>query len=204
MGKAGKGAGLRNWNEVAKELWRLALLHLEKRRPEVGMNRINRACVNSKVGKLLPDALYVHESARCALEPVLLEHVARAIRRLGPADWNVVKIGRSGNRVSFLWYHKFEQVPHPELRKSVSFSAPDWKLKWRSYGFCANPPILHRKDSLLDEGHPLRAKFARLTRQEERQGLLGGRGIGTRAGWEALLKEKGFALKGHRLVGRKS
>ena len=35
-----------------------------------------------------------------------------------------------------------------------------------------NPPILHRKETFLHPTHPLHAKFARLTQQEEKAGLL--------------------------------
>jgi hypothetical protein len=41
----------------------------------------------------------------------------------------------------------------------------------------------------------------RLTRQEERAGLLGDTAtIGTRSGWADRLRERGYALRGHRLV----
>ena len=51
--------------------------------------------------------------------------------------------------------------------------------------------------------HPLRAKFARLTQQEEKHGLLDDTAmIGTREGWQARLSESGFRLSGHRLVLR--
>jgi hypothetical protein len=64
-----------------------------------------------------------------------------------------------------------------------------------------NPPILHRKETFLTAGHPLHGKFARLTAQEEKNGLLDETsGIGTRDGWQARLTERGFTLKGHRLV----
>jgi hypothetical protein len=47
----------------------------------------------------------------------------------------------------------------------------------------------------------MREKFARLTTQEEKQGLLDDASeIGTREGWVKRLAERGFALKGHRLV----
>src|SRR6516165_8124213 len=47
----------------------------------------------------------------------------------------------------------------------------------------------------------VRARFARLTAQEEKHGLLDDpSGIGTREGWARRLAERGFALKGHRLV----
>jgi hypothetical protein len=49
--------------------------------------------------------------------------------------------------------------------------------------------------------HPLDAKFARRTQQEEKHGLLDDTAtIGTREGWRARLNATGFALRGHRLV----
>ena len=44
-------------------------------------------------------------------------------------------------------------------------------------------------------------RFARLTQQEERHGLLADPAvIGTRAGWQARLRDAGFTLRGHRLL----
>ena len=60
---------------------------------------------------------------------------------------------------------------------------------------------LKRKESFLHSDHPLGAKFARLTAQEEKDGLLEDpSGIGTRDGWSRRLVEMGFALRGHRVV----
>jgi hypothetical protein len=51
--------------------------------------------------------------------------------------------------------------------------------------------------------HPLRAKFERLTRQEERAGLLDETAsIGTWEGWQRRLQESGFTGRGHRLIRR--
>jgi hypothetical protein len=64
-----------------------------------------------------------------------------------------------------------------------------------------HPPILHRKETFLTADHPLHAKFARLTQQEEKHGLLDDTAtIGTKEGWHAKLNATGFALRGHRLV----
>jgi len=73
------------------------------------------------------------------------------------------------------------------------------------YSGAANPPILHRKETFLTADHPLHARFARLTAQEEKHGLLDDSAtIGTREGWQARLNAAGFALRGHRLTRRKS
>ena len=62
------------------------------------------------------------------------------------------------------------------------------ELDCHDYATSTNPPILHRQETFLPPGHPLVAKFARLTRQEEKHGLLdetasiGTRGVATKAG----------------------
>jgi hypothetical protein len=69
------------------------------------------------------------------------------------------------------------------------------------YGASDNPPVLHRKESFLRTDDPRHAKFARLTAQEEKFELLNDpSGIGTREGWARRLAERGFELRGHRLV----
>jgi hypothetical protein len=61
--------------------------------------------------------------------------------------------------------------------------------------------VLHRKEAFLLPDDPRRSKFARLTTQEERAGLLDETAsIGTRAGWAERLRERGYTLRGHRLV----
>jgi hypothetical protein len=64
-----------------------------------------------------------------------------------------------------------------------------------------NPPVPHRKEAFLRSDDPRRAKFERLTGQEERAGLLDETAsIGTRAGWNDRLRERGYELRGQRLV----
>ena len=75
------------------------------------------------------------------------------------------------------------------------------QLDFYDYRTSENPPVLHRKETFLSPTHPSYAKFARLTQQEERHGLLDETStIGTRVGWQTRLTEFGFRLAGHRLV----
>jgi hypothetical protein len=75
------------------------------------------------------------------------------------------------------------------------------QLECYDYSQSANPPVLHRKESFLLPDDQLHGKFARLTAQEEKHGLLNDpSGIGTRNGWDKRLQEHGFVLNGHRLV----
>src|SRR5207249_377812 len=102
---------------------------------------------------------------------------------------------------SYLVYPGFETDPHPALLRCVRLSLRSRQIECYDYGQSANPPILHRKESFLAGGDPRYARFARLTAQEEKHGLLAdAAGIGTRDGWTKRLTERGWALRGHRLV----
>lgn len=91
--------------------------------------------------------------------------------------------------------------PQPALQTSLLVSLDQLDLSERDYSQSDNPPILHRKEEFLPPSHPLRERFARLTRQEERAGLYRDtRTIGTREGWQQALDESGLRLRGHRLV----
>jgi hypothetical protein len=60
---------------------------------------------------------------------------------------------------------------------------------------------MRRKETFLLPDDLRRAEFERLTRQEEWAGLLDETAtIGTRSGWADRLRERGYALRGHRLV----
>jgi DNA phosphorothioation-associated putative methyltransferase len=165
-------------------------------------NAVDEACRQSKIGKLLPNALYVHRSALESLDPLLRVYEGCARSYLGEIeDANLIKLHRHAGKVSYLIYPGFETDPHPALFRSVKLSLRTREIDWFDCAGSANPPILHRKETLLTPDHPLHARFARLTAQEEKHGLLDDSAtIGTRDGWEARLKAAGFALRGHRVV----
>lgn len=90
------------------------------------------------------------------------------------------------------------------LARSVKLLLRDRQLDVYDYTDRENPPILHRKESFLAPDHPLHERFARLTQQEERLGLLDdSSAIGTKKGWEERLETHGFAIRGHRVVRSK-
>lgn len=91
--------------------------------------------------------------------------------------------------------------PHPALVESLVVPLQTFRIKVQRYAGSSNPPILHRKETFVALDYPLRDKFARLTAQEERFGLYERpQAIGTRDGWNQVLKEKGVRLSGHRVV----
>lgn len=167
---------------------------------------IDEACKQSAVGKLLPDDLYVHRDTLDRLAPLLRIYEGCARAYLGEVEGaNIIKIHRRTGKLSYLVYPDFEHDPHPALLRCVRLNLRTRQIDCYDYAQSTNPPILHRKEAFLHPEHPLYAKFARLSRQEEQHGLLtDAAGIGTRQGWQKRLDESGYALRGHRLVSRRS
>jgi DNA phosphorothioation-associated putative methyltransferase len=167
------------------------------------LSRVNSATLTA--GSPGPQTTpYVHKSALDHLEPLLRIYEGCGRAYLGEVEGaNVIKIHRRSGKLSYLSHPDFEKGPHPALARSLRLSLRTRQLDGHDYSQGDNPPILHRKEAFLHPEHPLHEKFARLTRQEERHGLLSDTArIGTRAGWEARLREVGLALAGHRLVRR--
>ena len=168
------------------------------------MERVSRVARGSSVGKLTPSAIYVHESALESLPPLLRLYEGCARGYIGRVDGaNLVKLHTGEPKVSYLSYPDFESDPHPALASSMTVHLQTFRVRERDYTTSANPPILHRKETFVASDHPLHGKFARLTKQEESKGLYEApTHIGTRRGWDELLAEKGFVLRGHRLFRR--
>jgi DNA phosphorothioation-associated putative methyltransferase len=162
---------------------------------------IDAAITASPVGKRLPDAFYVHVSALAELPPVLRVYEGCAKVLVGTiAEATIVKLQRIDRKVAYLLYPDFDRDPHPALAFSLRADLRTFHVKYRNFRESENPPILHRKETFVPDYYPGRDKFARLSAQEERAGLLNSPGIGTQRGWEELLKAAGQRLAGHRLV----
>ena len=163
---------------------------------------VDTECRVSEVGKATPDALYVHQSALTTLSPILRVLEGCAQNFIGRVDdANLIKLYRTEPKVSYLSYPDFETNPHPDLHSSLTVNLQTFRVRTRTYKDYRNPPILHRKESFLPVDHPLRPKFARLTRIEEEKGLYEDSSrIGTLEGWNNILTEKGLFLRGHRLL----
>jgi len=158
-----------------------------------------RAC---RVGKKLPQDLYIHTSALPYLPPELrvLEGCARAF--IGEVEGaNIIKLNRFKPKVSYLSYPDFDKQPHPALRESLIVDLRQREEHWRDYRHHSSPPILHRKEEFVSADYPQREKFKRLTQQEEKYGLYQNPlKIGTQQAWEELLLAQGLSYRGHRLV----
>lgn len=167
---------------------------------------IDVACQRADVGKLVDNALIVHRSALDYLPPILriYEGCARAL--IGDIDEaNLIKLHRFSGKVSYISYPKFEKEPHPPIHLRVKVTLPTLSIDFFDYSDWENPPLLFRKEHFLHADHPWREKFARLTRQKEKHGLLTRiDDAESRTQWEARLRNSGFALRGHRLVRRRA
>jgi DNA phosphorothioation-associated putative methyltransferase len=161
---------------------------------------IHQQCKESAVGKKLPDSLYVHKSAEAQLPPLLRLMILAARQIVGDVEYDLIKIALDGKKLSFLRYPDFEDLPHPVLAYSVRVYLPTAAYAIKNYSDSGNPPILHRKESFVDPLHPRYAEFAQLSAEEEQMNLLGRADIGTRCGWEVVLRERGLKIVGNSVV----
>lgn len=165
---------------------------------------IDRVSRESPIGKQTPSALYVHVSALHLLPIELRLYEGCARGYIGSVDGaTVIKLCRDEPRVSYLAYPDFDEDPHPALASSLGVPLQTFRIDSRDYTQSRNRPILHRKEEFVAGDYPLREKFARLTKQEERFGLYADpKRIGTQDGWAEVLERAGVELRGHRVVRR--
>lgn len=163
---------------------------------------IKQACHQSKIGKLLPAALYVHISALNEIDPKLRLYEGCASRNIGGTeDANIIKFHKDKPCISYLYYPDFESISHPALQWAMLIDLRDLSLRFRDYSQQENPPILHRKETFLSQNHPLYSKFAKFTKSEEKAGLFSEtKTIGNQQGWERRLRDCGVQIKNHRVT----
>jgi DNA phosphorothioation-associated putative methyltransferase len=163
-------------------------------------NRVREACQSARIGKIAGDALYFHVSYLEVMPAVVRLVVFAARRVVGDVEHDVIKVSLDGRNVSFLRYPAFDTDAHPSLEYSVRVHLPKFEHTFRDHRESENPPILHRKDSMVDELYPNYSVFNELSQAEERAGLLGRTDIGFRKQWLQLLTDKGFRIVGHQLM----
>ena len=165
---------------------------------------IDAACGRAGVGRLTSNALYLHRSAVGTLDPVLrvFEGCARAY--LGDVDVaNVVKLHRFSGKVSYLAVPKFDELPHPPVRRTIKLSLRNLWLQCIDHTENKNPLLLDQKERMVEADHPWRARFARFTIQEAQHGLLDELDDTLPAlEWHQRLKEAGLMIRGYRLLYR--
>ncbi|MDJ0516676.1 MAG: DNA phosphorothioation-associated putative methyltransferase [Trichodesmium sp. MO_231.B1] len=171
---------------------------------------IKKYCQQSKIGKKLPTAFYIHISALEELHPLLrlYENLAHRLYLKGfsqeKADAKIatlIKFNFDKPTISYLQYPDFDIDPHPALKTSISINMNEGKVEQRNYSHSQNPPVLHRKETFVTPEYPHYQKFAQLTSAEVKLGLLDNtRLIGTRQGWLTHLKNHGIEIQDHDVI----
>ena len=138
-----------------------------------------------------PFSYYHMELVSRIPEAVARLTAVRMVADVGKQQFNVVKLD-SARRISFLLYADFD-VPFPALLASVSCNLDRGSIRHTDYARRRNPPILHRKELLLPQDHPLVPEAVDLTKRLEQLGaFVDTAPIGTRLGWQRRLNELGL------------
>ncbi len=125
---------------------------------------------------------------------VLLRHIGLCGAGTMCDSWPPVKLSESGTK------SKSARFP---AGSGCQLDLATGKARHTDYGGNMNPPILHRKETFLPAGHPLRAQFEALTRAEEAAGLYKStETIGFKLNWEKILSSKGLEIHRHSLRQR--
>jgi DNA phosphorothioation-associated putative methyltransferase len=116
-------------------------------------------------------------------------------------QFNLVRIDEMGQSIALLNYPEFVDDPFPSLHESWLVNLDCSTVSYRTYADSLNPPILHRKELLLQPDDPRREAYVELTSTAESIGLFDDpRRIGYQRQWLALIREKGYRIEGHSLV----
>jgi DNA phosphorothioation-associated putative methyltransferase len=163
---------------------------------------IVQLCQQSKIGKCLPNAFYIHRSALPHLDEQLFQQEQSARGFLdAELPFTLIKFHFDQPKLSYLYYPDFDQEPHPLLRTSTVVDWQTGTVDTRDYSDAPNPPLLHRKETFVARDYPHYNTFAWLTKQEEVLGLLeSSRGIGLRNAWEQRLRDRTLVIHDHSLA----
>lgn len=165
------------------------------------MKTIESLCKTSKIGKQLNDAIAVHVSALEKLPALLRLYEGCASRnfyRLENA--NIVKLYYNKPKITYLVYPEFDTKAHPALKATMEVDLHNLSITYHDISDETNPLILHQKDTLVAPDYPSYNKFVRLTKKEQKSGLLENRDAVRRLhGWLRCLREHEVTIEGHRL-----
>ena len=153
-----------------------------------------------KYGKRLPGAIYLHRSVFEQEAPELASWVTGKIKAIGQeVEWTVIKLQTNNFAVSLLNYPEFYDNSYPELKSSFNIDFEQDRYK-RNKFTNNNPPILHRKETMVAPEDSSYEEFCIITREGEEAGLYeNSKIIGFKQTWEALIHERGYELVDGRL-----
>lgn len=160
----------------------------------------------SSIGKVLPDAVYLHVSLMPRLPDALQDFIRNSVEEyVGSTKWNLLKLHRRDFRISLLDYPGFDEDSYPALKSALTIDLLREKARRADYSKSNNPPILHRKESMVGEDYPLFDVFQGITKEGEVLGLYEqSTKIGFRNQWLRRIDSIGYELSGGRLQPKKS
>ena len=161
----------------------------------------------TSVGKKVFHDLYIHKSAIDLLAEDSHKNLISCAISLLPSEVknsiNVYKINTKTGRISLLEYTDFETEAFPTLLSSWVIEPSSETPTHRTYRNSLNPPILHRKELLVDIGHPKYLEWSALTKEAESIGLFEKTNtIGFKKNWEVLISEKGYELRENKFIAQ--
>ncbi len=165
------------------------------------MKKIAHLCKTSNIGKQLNNAIAVHISALTKLPPLLRLYEGCASRnfyRLENA--NIIKLYYNKPKITYLVYPEFDTLAHPTLQATMEVDLHNLSVTYHDISDETNPLILHQKDALVAPDYPSYNKFVRLTKKEQKSGLLDNKDAIRRLhGWRRCLREHEVKIEGHKL-----
>ncbi|WED22802.1 DNA phosphorothioation-associated putative methyltransferase [Vibrio sp. JC009] len=154
------------------------------------------------IGKKLPDAVYLHRDALEAVPDKLAQFIPAVAKAVSLPDdkWNLVKLFKGEFRLSLLYYPDFYNESYPALKQSLNVDLNKLTHKVTSYEYSDNPPILHRKETMILKDSPHYSNFVAITQEGEAAGLYeNSRLIGFKRSWENVIRKHGYDLVDGRL-----
>jgi hypothetical protein len=131
----------------------------------------------------------------------VIDKYQRCLDAFEAFQFNVVKVNVKTHRLSILEYAHFEQDPFPTLLTSHSFENPNAPPIKRTFSASLNPPILHRKELLVERSHPQINCWIETTRLAESLGLFeNSQSIGFKLNWLKKIESKGYFLEGDQFL----
>ena len=153
-----------------------------------------------KVGKQLPDAVYLHKDALIEASESLLNFIPAVAQAVKVNEWDLVKLYKKEFRLSLLSYPTFYSESYPALQQSVNIDLVKLTHKVTDYSNSDNPPILHRKENMITPNNPHFEHFKNITQEGENAGLYENtRIIGFKRSWHNIIERHGYELVDGRL-----
>ncbi|HHG3222950.1 TPA: DNA phosphorothioation-associated putative methyltransferase [Vibrio parahaemolyticus] len=155
------------------------------------------------IGKQLPDAVYLHRDAMSEIPPELRKFIPAVAQAVNLPDnqWNLIKLFKKEFRLSLLNYPTFYTDSYPALEQSLNVNLSKLSHKVTCYRSSENPPILHRKETMILPSSDHYELFTALTKEGVEAGLYENtRTIGFKQSWLNLIQKKGYRLVDGRIL----